>query len=101
MRQQFAADALRVMSRLSDQMTEIRGREGALTGDSKQRVLAVIENLRRIVLKWPAWAAPATVIPEAASAKPAMEKRLYLSPPVIILMPGKPEISRLISGLAG
>jgi hypothetical protein len=53
-------DALRIMGRLSDQMTEIRGRKGSLTGDSKQRVLAAIESLRRIVLKWPAWAAPAT-----------------------------------------
>ncbi len=48
------------VSALSDQMTEIRGRKGSLTGDSKQRVLAVIESLRRIVLKWPAWATPAT-----------------------------------------
>jgi hypothetical protein len=30
-----------------------------LTGDSKQRVLAAIEGLRRMVLKWPAWATPA------------------------------------------
>jgi hypothetical protein len=27
---------------------------------SKQRVLAAIEGLRRLVLKWPAWATPAT-----------------------------------------
>ena len=47
---------MRVMGRLSDQMTEIRDRKGSLTGDSKQRVLAAIESLRRIVLKWPAWA---------------------------------------------
>ena len=59
-REEFAADALRIMGRLSDQMTEIRGRKGSLTGDSKQRVLAVVESLRRIVLKWPAWATPAT-----------------------------------------
>ena len=59
-REAFAADALRVMGRLSDQMTDIRGRKGSLTGDSKQRVLAAIESLRRIVLKWPAWATPAT-----------------------------------------
>jgi hypothetical protein len=59
-REEFAADALRIMGRLSDQMTEIRGRKGSLTGDSKQRVLAAIESLRRIVLKWPAWATPAT-----------------------------------------
>jgi len=58
-REEFAADALRIMGRLSDQMTEIRGRKGSLTGDSKQRVLAAIESLRRIVLKWPAWAIPA------------------------------------------
>ena len=59
-REEFAADALRIMGRLSEQMTEIRGRKGSLTGDSKQRVLAAIESLRRIVLKWPAWAVPAT-----------------------------------------
>ena len=56
--EEFAADTLRIMGRLSDQMTEIRGRKGALTGGSKQRVLAAIESLRRIVLKWPAWATP-------------------------------------------
>ena len=59
-REEFAADALRIMGRLSGQMTEIRGRKGSLTGDSKQRVLAAIESLRRIVLKWPAWAIPGT-----------------------------------------
>jgi len=32
-REEFAADALRIMGRLSDQMTEIRGRKGSLTGD--------------------------------------------------------------------
>jgi hypothetical protein len=47
------------MGRLSEQMTDIKGRKGSLTGDSKQRVLAAIESLRRIVLKWPAWAVPA------------------------------------------
>jgi hypothetical protein len=59
-REAFAADALRIMGRLSEQMTDIRGLKGSLTGDSKQRVLAAIEGLRRIVLKWPAWAVPAT-----------------------------------------
>ena len=59
-REEFAADALRLMGRLSDQMTDIRGRKGSLTGDSKQRVLAAIESLRRIVLKLPVWATPAT-----------------------------------------
>jgi len=59
-REEFAGHALRIMGRLSDQMTAIRGRKGSLTGDSKQRVLAAIESLRRIVLKWPAWATPAT-----------------------------------------
>jgi len=59
-REDFAADTLRVMGRLSDQVTGIRGRKGSLTGNSKQRVLAAIESLRRIVLKWPAWAIPAT-----------------------------------------
>ena len=59
-REEFAADALLMMGRLSDQMTDIRGRKGSLAGDSKQRVLAAIESLRRIVLKWPAWATPAT-----------------------------------------
>jgi hypothetical protein len=57
-REEFAADALRIMGRLSAQMPDIRGRKGSLTGDSKQRVLAAIESLRRIVLKWPAWATP-------------------------------------------
>lgn len=59
-REEFAADALRIMGRLSAQMTDIRGRKGSLTGESKQRVLAAIEDLRRIVLKWPAWATPST-----------------------------------------
>jgi len=58
-REEFAADALRIMGLLSAQMPEIRGRKGSLTGDSKQRVLAAIESLRGIVLKWPAWATPA------------------------------------------
>jgi hypothetical protein len=58
-REAYAADALRIMGRLSDQMPEIRGRKGSLTGDSKQRVLDAIERLRRTVLKWPAWATPA------------------------------------------
>ena len=59
-REEFAADALRIMGRLSAQMPEILGRKGSLTGDSKQRVLEAIERLRRIVLKWPAWATPAS-----------------------------------------
>jgi hypothetical protein len=58
-REEFAADALRAMDTLSDRLAGIRGRKGRLTGDSKQRVLAAIEQLRRIVLKWPAWATPA------------------------------------------
>jgi hypothetical protein len=57
-REEFASSALQIMGRLSDQMREIRGRKGSLTGASKQRVLAAIESLRRIVLKWPAWATP-------------------------------------------
>jgi hypothetical protein len=55
-REEFAADTLRIMTRLSDQVVGIRGRKGTLTGDSKKRVLAAIESLRCIVLKWPAWA---------------------------------------------
>ena len=58
-REAFAADAQRIMGQLSSRLTEIRGRKGSLTGTSKQRVLEAIENLRRIVLKWPAWASPA------------------------------------------
>jgi hypothetical protein len=58
-REEFATDTLRIMGVLSEQITEIQGRKGSLTGDSKQRVLAAIENLRRIVLKWPAWDQPA------------------------------------------
>ena len=57
-REEFAADALRVMGQLSDQLVVIRGRKGSLAGDSKQHVLEAIEGLRRIVLKWPAWAKP-------------------------------------------
>jgi len=34
-REDFAADALRIMARLSDQMPDIRGRKGSLTGDSR------------------------------------------------------------------
>jgi hypothetical protein len=59
-REEFAADALRIMGQLSGQMADIRGRKGSLAGDSKQRVLDAIEDLRRIVLKWPAWAKPAS-----------------------------------------
>ena len=58
-REAFAADAQRIMGQLSSRLTEIRGRKGSLTGTSKQRVLEAIENLRRVVLKWPAWASPA------------------------------------------
>ena len=57
-REEFAADTLRIMGLLSEQITGIRGRKGSLTGDSKRRVLVAIESLRRIVLKWPAWAKP-------------------------------------------
>ena len=57
-REEFASDALRAMDQFSDRLAEIRGRKGQLTGGSKQRVLAAIEQLRRIVLKWPAWATP-------------------------------------------
>jgi hypothetical protein len=57
-REEFAASTLRIMGKLSDQLDDIRGRKGSLTGDSKQRVLTAIESLRRIVLKWPAWAMP-------------------------------------------
>ena len=39
---------------------DIRGQKGRLAGDSKQRVLAAIERVRRTVLKWPAWATPVT-----------------------------------------
>ncbi len=59
-REEFAADTLRVLGRLTDLTPEIRGKKGSLDGVSKQRVLEAIENLRRIVLKWPAWATPAT-----------------------------------------
>ena len=58
-REEFAADTLRIMGKLSDQLALIRGRKGSLTGDAEQRVLMAIESLRRIVLKWPAWAIPA------------------------------------------
>ena len=57
-REEVAADAQRIMGLLSGQLAEIRRRKGSLTGDSKQRVLEAIERLRRIVLKWPAWATP-------------------------------------------
>ena len=57
-REAFAADTQRIMGLLSDQLVEIRKRKGSLTGNSKQHVLEAIENLRRIVLKWPAWAMP-------------------------------------------
>ena len=59
-REDVAAAAQRIMGLLSDQLAEIRKRKGTLTGDSKERVLAAIERLRGIVLKWPAWATPAT-----------------------------------------
>lgn len=59
-REAVAANAQRVMGLLSGQLAEIRKKKGSLTGDSKQRVLEAIEHLRGIVLKWPAWATPAT-----------------------------------------
>jgi hypothetical protein len=57
-REEVAADAQRIMGLLSEQLGEIRQRKGSLTGASKQRVLAAIEQMRSIVLKWPAWATP-------------------------------------------
>ena len=59
-REDVAAEAQRIMGRLSEQLAEIRKRKGTLTGDSKERVLEAIERLRGIVLKWPAWATPST-----------------------------------------
>ncbi len=59
-REEYAADVLKAMDLLADRVPDIRGRKGRLTGDSKQRVLAAIERLRRTVLQWPAWATPAT-----------------------------------------
>jgi len=59
-REDVAADAQRILGLLSGELAEIRKRKGTLTGDSKQRVLEAIERLRGIVLKWPAWATPAT-----------------------------------------
>ena len=58
-REEYAADVLKAMDLLTGRVTDIRGRKGHLTGDSKQRVLDAIERLRRTVLKWPAWATPA------------------------------------------
>lgn len=52
----FASETVRVMTQLSEQMAGIRARKGALTGEAKQQVLEAIESLRRVVLKWPAWA---------------------------------------------
>ena len=57
-REEVAADAQRIMGLLSTQLGEMRQRKGSLTGASKQRVLAAIEQMRSIVLKWPAWATP-------------------------------------------
>ena len=59
-REDAAADAQRIMGLLAEQMADIRKRKGSLTGASKQHVLEAIEHLRGIVLKWPAWATPAT-----------------------------------------
>ena len=59
-REDAAADAQRIMGLLADQLADIRKRKGSLTGASKQQVLEAIEHLRGIVLKWPAWATPAT-----------------------------------------
>jgi hypothetical protein len=57
-REEVAADAQRILGLLSGQLGEMRQRKGSLTGASKQRVLAEIEQMRSIVLKWPAWATP-------------------------------------------
>ena len=59
-REDAAADAQRIMGLLADQLADIRKRKGSLTGASKQHVLEAIDHLRGIVLKWPAWATPAT-----------------------------------------
>ena len=59
-REDAAADAQRIMGLLADQLANIRKRKGSLTGASKQHVLEAIDHLRSIVLKWPAWATPAT-----------------------------------------
>lgn len=57
-REEFAADTLRIVTGLTVQVADIRGRKGSLAGASKQQVLEAIEHLRGIVLKWPAWAKP-------------------------------------------
>ena len=65
-REEYAADVLKAIDLLAGRLTDIRGRKGRLTGDSKQDVLAAIERLRRTVLKWPAWATPAVAKARAA-----------------------------------
>ena len=74
-REEFASDTQRIMSLLSAQLAEIKKRNGSLTGNSKQRVLDAIEGLRRIVLKWPAWATPAAAKARAARRQPARSKK--------------------------
>ncbi len=59
-REEYAAEVRKAMDLLAGRLADIRGRKGRLTGDSKQNVLAAIERVRRTVLKWPAWATPAT-----------------------------------------
>jgi hypothetical protein len=58
-REEYATDTLRLIGELSAQLPAIKGRKGSLTGASKQSVLHAIEQMRGIVLKWPAWATPA------------------------------------------
>jgi hypothetical protein len=58
-REAVAADARRIMGQLANELSDIRSHKGSLTGASKQQVLNAIEQLRNIVLKWPAWATPA------------------------------------------
>jgi len=59
-REEYAADVLKAMDLVTSRVPEIRKRKGSLKGESKQRVLAAIERLRGVVLKWPAWATPTT-----------------------------------------
>lgn len=68
-REAVAADAKRIMGQLANELSGIRGHKGSLTGASKQQVLEAIEQLRNIVLKWPAWATPAHKRPLPISAR--------------------------------
>jgi hypothetical protein len=57
-RASVAESVVRHLAWLGERAARIREKQGTLTGETKAEVLARIEAFRRVVLAWPAWAAP-------------------------------------------